>query len=308
MDATMHVTVCIPTRDRGESITQTLHSIAQSNYTDFDVVIVDQSLHDTTEQAVRNFIGDDRRFTYVRSRSTGASSARNVAVRHARGPLVAFTDDDCEVAAVWLDRLVTYFREHPDVGQICGAVRTGPHDPRLGFIPDYPISSPKLISSPWRKWRAGGILANMAFRLDVLHAVGPFDEVLSPGSPLFNYEDGDMTYRVLKAGYSVLNVPDAYVVHYGFRNWQQGQVLMRRVGVAIGAACMKHVRLRDPAILPTFVYEWARCISWRRLLLLRPHTGVARFLAYGLGLVLSFRYGVDPKWRIYRQSTEEIGA
>src|SRR5262249_45518976 len=158
---------------------------------------------------------------------------------------VAFTDDDCEVAPLWLELFVKYFGAHPEVGQICGAVIPAPHDPSQGFIPDYPIQTPRCISSPWRKWRAGGILANMAFRLDVLRAVGPFDEVLSPGSPLYNYEDGDMTYRVLKAGYTVLNLPDAYVVHHGFRNWQQGQVLMRRVGVAIGAACMKHVRLRD---------------------------------------------------------------
>ncbi len=300
----MHATVCIPTRDRGESIIQTLRSIAASTYQDFDVVVVDQSANDATEDAVRQFMRDNCRVRYVRSQTTGASSARNVAVRHATGPIVAFTDDDCEVALAWLELIVKSFGEEPTVGQICGAVLCGPHDPQKGFIPDYAISTVRRISSPWLKWRAGGILANMAFRLEVLHAVGPFDEVLSPGSPLFNYEDGDMTYRVLKAGYTVLNLPQAYVVHHGFRTWQQGQILMRRVGVAIGAGCMKHVRLVDPAILPTFIYEWARCISWKRVLRLQPHTGIARFACYGAGLVMSFHYGVDRKWRVYRKPGE----
>lgn len=306
----MHITVCIPTRGRGESIARTLRSIADSSFDDFDVVIVDQNSDDVTELAVRRAIEGDARFQYIRSVTRGASSARNVAVRNARGPIIAFTDDDCEVSKTWLELFDTYFREHPEVGQICGAVFPGPHDSRLGFVPDFPISVQKTISSPWRKWRAGGISANMAFRAEVLRAVGPFDEVLSPGSPLYNYEDGDMTYRVLKAGYTVLNAPDASVVHYGFRSWNEGQLLMRRVGVAIGAGCMKYIRLRDPAILPTVVYEWGRCISWKRLLLLRGHTGVARFFAFGVGLVMSFRFAVDPQRRIYqpRAATTEAPA
>jgi glycosyltransferase involved in cell wall biosynthesis len=296
----MHVTVCICTRDRGGSITSTLRSIAESSFEDFDVVIVDQSSDDVTEQAVRRTVESDTRFTYLRSSTRGLSTARNVALRNAQGTIIAFTDDDCEVSKTWLELFDIYFRDYPDVGQICGAVLSGPHDSRLGFIPDYPISALRRISSPWQKWRAGGILANMAFRAEVLRAVGPFDEVLSSGSPLYSYEDGDMTYRVLKAGYTVLDAPDAYVIHHGFRTWKEGQVLMRRVGVAIGAGCMKHVRLRDPAILPTVLYEWGRCISWKRLLLLRRHSGVARFLAYGLGLGMSFRYVIDPTWRIYQ--------
>ena len=300
----MHVTVCICTRDRGASIAGTLRSIADSTFSDFDVIIVDQSTDDLTEQAVQRTVTGDPRFTYLRSSTRGLSSARNVAVPMARGAIIAFTDDDCEVPGTWLELFEAYFREYSEVGQICGAVLPGPHDPHLGYIPDYPITTRRLISSPYCKWRAGGILANMAFRADVLHAVGPFDEVLSAGSPLYSYEDGDMTYRVLKAGYTILNAPDIYVVHHGFRTWKEGQLLMRRVGVAIGAGCMKYLRLRDPAILPTMVYEWGRCISWKRLLLLRRHTGVARFLAFGLGLVMSFRYAVDPKWRIYQQRAD----
>jgi GT2 family glycosyltransferase len=306
----MHVTVCICTRDRCESIVRTLHGVTNSLYPDFDVVIVDQSTDDSTAQAVEQIATGDQRFTYIRSQSTGASRARNVCVEHARGPLVAFTDDDCEVTERWLELLVACFREHDDVGEICGAVLPGPHDSSLGFIPDYPIISRRQISTPWLKWREGGIGANMAFRLDVLRAVGPFDEVLGPGSLLFNCEDGDMTYRVLKAGYGVLELPDACVIHHGFRTWEEGQIMMRRVGIAVASAYMKHLRLLDLAVLPTLLYEWGRCISWKRLLRLRRHSGISRFLGYTLGLVISFRYGIDSHWRIYKveksQSDDQI--
>jgi glycosyltransferase involved in cell wall biosynthesis len=295
----MHVTVCICTRDRGRAITATLCSLADSAYEDFDVVIVDQSAAGDTAEAVRQATAGDARFAYIRSQSTGASSARNVGVAHARGPIIAFTDDDCDVPREWLSLIVRYFGEHPDVAQICGEVRAGPHDASAGFIPTYAVRSRRRIASPWLKWREGGIGANMAFRLDVLRNVGPFDTMLGPGAPLYNCEDGDMTYRVLRAGHSVLNVPDVYVIHRGFRTWQEGRVMMRHTGIAVGAAYMKHLRLGDMAVLPTLLFEWIRCISWSRLLLLRKHSGLARFLAYAHGMKLSFRYGTDRRMRLY---------
>lgn len=295
----MHVTVGICTRDRGDSVARTLRSILRSDYEDFDIIVVDQSACDDTARAVREVAGADSRIMYIHSPSTGASAARNVSISNAKGPIVTFTDDDCEVSPNWLGLMGAYFRDNPDVGQICGAVLPGPHDSGLGFIPDAPISRVKRISSPWLKWRERGISANMGFRLTALRAVGPFDEVLGPGAPLYACEDGDITFRMLEAGYTVLSVPDAYVVHHGFRTWAQGQPFMRRTGVAIGAMHMKHLRIGDIAVLPTFLIEWMRCISWRRLLTLRRYNGLARFAMFGLGCIISYQFSVDRQRRIY---------
>jgi GT2 family glycosyltransferase len=150
------------------------------------------------------------------------------------------------------------------------------------------------------KWREGGIGANMSFRLDVLRMVGAFDEVLGAGGPLYTCEDGDMTYRVLRAGYCVLQLPEAYVIHHGKRDWKEGQVMMYRVGVGVAAAYMKHLRLLDLAAVPLLLIEWARCISWKRLFLLQRHVGLRRFLGYARGLGISFRYDVDRQSRTYR--------
>jgi hypothetical protein len=123
--------------------------------------------------------------------------------------------------------------------------------------------------------------------------------VLGAGGPLFSCVAGDMTYRVLRAGYGVLNVPDATVVHSGFRAWAEGEPFMRRVGLGIGAAFFKHLRLGDLAVLPTLVYEIARCISWRRLLLLKPHTGLARLLWTVGGCGAGFGYRLNRQTRTY---------
>lgn len=296
----MHVTVCVGTRNRGASVQATLQSVLEQRHPDFDIVIVDQSAAADTAEAVHTLVTSDTRVTYLRSTTSGAAAARNVAIAHARGPIIAFTDDDCDVPADWLVCLSRAFATDPQVGLIFGEVRAAPHDSSSGFIPTYGVPATKRIRSPWLKWREGGIGANMAFRRGVLLAVGGFDELLGPGAPFPNGEDGDITYRVLKAGYHVLNTPDAYVVHRGFRTWREGRRLMRRTGYAVGAAYMKHLRLRDAAIIPTLVIEGWRTISWRRLLRFSRHSGLGRFWGYVRGLGASFAYSVDRRRRMYR--------
>jgi glycosyltransferase involved in cell wall biosynthesis len=294
-----HITICIPTKGRGASIAGTITSLQAMSYESFDVVIVDQSADDATARAVEALIGNDARFKYIHSATAGSSVARNLAVARATGPLIAFTDDDCDVPPDWLARIAAHFAADPALGQICGEVLPAHDDLTLGFIPTYYVPIQRRIASPWLKWREGGIGANMAFRLDVLRAVGPFDEVLGAGGPLYACLDGDMTYRVLAAGYAVLNVSDVYVVHRGFRTWQEGRRMIRRTAIGVAAAYVKPLRMGDLAVLPTLLLEWLRTISWKRLLLLRRYSGIARFVYFGYGILLSFRYRIDRHRRVY---------
>jgi glycosyltransferase involved in cell wall biosynthesis len=304
----MHITVCIPTRNRGTAILATLTSLASSHFRDFDVVVVDQSDDDATEEALCLRTHDAVDVAYLRSPTCGASRARNIALDLARGPIVAFTDDDCEVLPDWMDVLAANFAAHTEVVQVCGAVIAGDHDSTTGFIPVYSVSARRKITGAVRKWQEGGIGANMAFRRDALLSIGPFDEVLGAGGDLFACEDGDMTYRVLKAGYDVLELPEAVVIHRGFRTWAEGSGLLQRTGIGVGAAYMKHLRLGDLSIIPTLFVEWAKCISWGRLLLFRKRSGLRRFIGYWNGMLLSFRYGIDAQKRLYVLPTGPQGS
>jgi glycosyltransferase involved in cell wall biosynthesis len=296
----MHITVCICTRDRGPSVAATLRSLLASDYEDFDIVIVDQSATDETGESVRATIGADPRCQYLHSATTGASCARNIAVAQAQGPLIAFTDDDCVVAPTWLHVIASTFAANQDVSVLCGEVRAGPHNSKEGFIPTYGPRHKRLVRSPWLKWRESGILANVAIRQETLKKVGPFDEMLGAGAILPSCEDGDMLYRVLRMGGAIITVPDAVVIHHGFRTFEEGKTVMRATSLGVGAAYMKHLRLGDLAIAPTLLIEWMRCIQWRRLLALQSHNGIRRFFAYARGMSVSFHYPIDRATRTYR--------
>src|SRR5207253_2427670 len=98
----------------------------------------------------------------------------------------------------------------------------------------------------WAKRLDGGIGANMALRREALAAVGGFDLMLGAGGYFPSGEDFDMSYRVLAAGYALLHLPEATVVHHGLRDRPTTSHLMRRAFMSISAAYMKHARLRDP--------------------------------------------------------------
>jgi len=295
----MHVTVCICTRNRGDSILATLQSLVASTYSAFDVVIVDQSTNDDTARAVAKATAGDERFRYVRSATVGLSVARNIAIGRARGPIIAFTDDDCEVSQDWLSVLVDCFSQYPDVGEVCGTVQAAPFDLAIGVIPNFMVQRKEVIRPPRR---SGGIGANMAFRLEALQVAGPFDELLGAGTRLWSGEDVDMAYRVLRAGYSVIKTPDAFVLHNGFRSWDQGgRALVRRSYISLAAVYMKHLRTGDMAMLPNLRHTWWNSISWKNIFLWRKSSGLGinNFVSFTYGLLLSFRYRIDHHRRLY---------
>jgi glycosyltransferase involved in cell wall biosynthesis len=299
----MHVTVCICTRNRGASIAATLRSLVAATYADFDVLIVDQSVTEETAQAIQAEVGEDKRFSYLRSPTVGKSIALNIAVAQARGPLIAFTDDDCEVKPNWLSVLVDTFSHYPDAGEVCGPVLAVPHNSTRGYIPTHMMKRPERVRSLWRMWRASGIGANMAFRQEALKAAGPFDELLGPGAEMHNSEDTDMTCRILEAGYSVCNEPEAIVLHSGFRSWDEdGKLILRRAYLSASLVYMKYLRLGNVAILPTLLCNLlSRCIYWKKVVLFRWRggLGVRNLLSFLQGMRQSFHYGVDRQRRIY---------
>ncbi len=295
----MHITVIICTRDRGAGIADTLRSLQASTYRDFDTLVVDQSRDDTTEQAVRAAMGAMSDLSLVRTGTAGLSRARNLALAQARGPVVAFTDDDCRVAPEWLERLAGYFAEQSHVGVICGEVRSSPHDTSRGFVPTFPVRRPRLISTPWLAWRGRGIGANMALRLDTIKATGPFDDMLGAGSALHSAEDYDMGYRVLHAGFAVLCVPDAYVIHDGFRAWGDARGLMRRSAFGIAAANVKHLRWGEIPLVPTFLHDWVHGVSWGKLLRLQRGSGLAYMAWYAKGALAGLSTPADRQRRVF---------
>jgi len=291
----------VPTRNRGATIDAALESLKRQDHDSYEVIVVDQSTDDLTRLAFEKIVGDDPRFALIPSTTVGKSVACNVGLAAVRGGIVAFTDDDCEAPRDWLDGIERGFASHPEVAMICGGVRAAPHDPAVGAIPAFVPHHMRLLHSPWLAFRAQGIGANLAFRTAALRGAGAFDAVHGAGAMLRSGEDGDIAYRFLRAGHGILELPDPAVLHSGLRTWgKELQELAWDAAFSEGAIYMKHLRLGDPVVLPTFIVRGlVGMVSWRNLLRLRQPTGLGRLAAFARGARASFRFSIDADSRRY---------
>jgi len=110
-----NVSVVITTYNQSRYIEQTIRSVLEQSYRDFEVVVVDDGSTDETPRLLARF-GDQ--ITVVRQANRGVAGSRNTGVRHARGSLVALLDGDDLWHPDKLTVQVNAAREHPESGLI----------------------------------------------------------------------------------------------------------------------------------------------------------------------------------------------
>jgi len=215
------LTVIISTYNRCEQLRHTLESLFshQPGNISWDAVIVDNNSTDDTPGVVRSFEQSGARLQYVFEPRQGLSFGRNAGIAEATAPIVAFTDDDVQPAADWVQRVVQSFREHPDADFIGGkVVPRWPAGVPAWLTPDHwsPLAlvdygdEPFVVNSSKPYCLVG---ANLAYRRDVFDRVGLF----APGlqrvrDGIGSAEDYDLELRVWRAGGQGWYCPDVVVV------------------------------------------------------------------------------------------------
>src|SRR5690606_38887608 len=168
-----------------------------------------------------------------------------------------------------------------------------------GFIPTYYPPRARVLRGRLAKLRDGGIGALMAVRRDAALAVGGFDERVGAGSDLAACEDGELAYRLLRAGWGLAHVPAASVMHHGFRRWADGRRYSYDTYRGIGAAYATHLRGGDPGGLALLAQQFAVVLGGMvRAALQREPIGLARLLGLGAGVVMGVRmqpWGTAPR-------------
>ena len=117
-DSRLLFSIVIPTYNRSSLIIDTLKSVLNQTYTNFEVIVVDDGGNDDTAEVVESF--DDARIIYVKKKNEERAAARNFGIRLSKGSYVTFLDSDdlfnpnhLEVAFNFLLK-----ENHPDVFHI----------------------------------------------------------------------------------------------------------------------------------------------------------------------------------------------
>jgi GT2 family glycosyltransferase len=250
------IAVVIATCRHDGGIVRAAASVLASCYRALQLTVVDQSGSTEVARALRHLAGDPR-LQVLRAPDRGLAAARNVGVAASSAPIIAFTDDDCEVDAGWLDGVAAAFAHDTRIGVVFGAVPAAPYDRGAGFIPAYSVPRPFTARGVEDKAHVEGIGACMAVRRSAWEQLGGFDEQYGAGAPLRAGEDSDFAMRALIAGRWVHETPDAVVRHRGFRTWSEGPGLIEGYMYGLGAANAKMLRMGGVrALIPIAQLAW----------------------------------------------------
>lgn len=87
------VSIITPTFNCGSFISETIKSVLNQTYKDWELIIIDDQSTDNTKEVVESF-SDPRIKYYLLDKNSGAAIARNKALELAKGRWIAFLDSD----------------------------------------------------------------------------------------------------------------------------------------------------------------------------------------------------------------------
>ena len=89
------VSIVMPTFNCGEYIRETIKTVLQQTYNNWELIIIDDASSDNTSEVVEEFVKKDNRIKYSTFKeNSGAAAARNMAIELAGGRYIAFLDSD----------------------------------------------------------------------------------------------------------------------------------------------------------------------------------------------------------------------
>lgn len=195
------ISVVVCSRNGGATLRECVAGIRRLSYPDYEAILVDDGSTDDTRA-----IGLEAGLRVISTEGCGLATARNIGFGAATGEIVAYIDDDARPDPDWLVHLASTFREsgYAAVG--------GPNIPPAdeGFVARCVAASPGapthvLVSDREAEHIPG---CNMAFRRDVLAAVGGFDTQFTRAG-----DDVDLCWRLQDAGWTLGFNPGAVVLH-----------------------------------------------------------------------------------------------
>ena len=110
----MKFSIIIPLYNKVKSVENTIFSVLQQCYTDFELIVIDDGSTDGSAELVEKI--EDHRLTLIKQKNSGVSSARNAGVELSCGDYLVFLDADDVIADKYLIHIKSLIDKFPMAG------------------------------------------------------------------------------------------------------------------------------------------------------------------------------------------------
>ena len=208
----MKISVVIPTYNRKHTLARAINSIFSQTRQVFEIIVVDDGSTDGTPEWIMQTYPAVK---YIYQKNSGVSSARNTAIRSAKGNWIALLDSDDEWLPSKLEKQIEFLMKQPDY-KFC-------HTNEIW------IRNGKRVNQMNKHKKFGGEIfekcldicrispSSSLFSKSILDDIGYFDESLKV------CEDYDLWLRVTSK-YKILFLDNPLIKKYGGHSDQLSQL------------------------------------------------------------------------------------
>jgi len=195
---------------------------------DYEILIVDNNSNDCTQGIVCQFQKGHPNIRLVINYERGIACSRNIGIKHASYPYVAFTDADCQVPPEWLSVMVGGFERHREAyPELVAAGGTNEAPSGVSsFYDSVNIVLKTLLgnrgSTQGREFTQDRLVQhiptlNILYDKAMIISAGGFDETFR-----FVCEDPELNHRLVTSNHKIVYLKDSKVSHRfrpGFILW-----------------------------------------------------------------------------------------
>lgn len=233
----------LPTLNRPQYIEECLISLREQEYTDFEVIVIDQSDDDKTKEVIQQFI-DDRymNIKYRKVNFKGLSKARNYGINMADGEYISLLDDDARYNKEFLYIAKDIIEKHKEKKLILSG-KIIDDTINEDFV-DYSCVKDNEIFKDNRIFKVC-LSAALIIKKDDVMNLGLFDERFGIGAYFGAAEETDLILRFIERGYSVIHLSKMEVYHLKPKEIYNKESLQKSYKYALGGGALfkKHIIL-----------------------------------------------------------------
>jgi len=107
------VSIITPVYNTERFITDTINSVLNQTYQNWEMLLVDDCSSDNSAEIVKKFVEQDARIKYIKlDKNAGVANARNVGMKKATGEYIAFLDSDDMWDANKLTKQIKFMKDN----------------------------------------------------------------------------------------------------------------------------------------------------------------------------------------------------
>ena len=185
----MKISVIVITYNRSNLLRETIDSILDQTFKDFELIIIDNYSVDNTEKVVKSY--NDKRIKYFKNKNNGVIAVnRNFAIKKSKGEFIAICDDDDLWMPEKLEKQLKEFEKDKQIGVVCtnGFFFGDRKKRKISKLKDRYLSFNKLLKKNII------ICCSVLIKRDVISNIGIFDE----SQKFFTGEDYELWLRISK--------------------------------------------------------------------------------------------------------------